>query len=241
MARRFGLGDALGIDLAGEHGGLIPSNKWKQETIGSSWQKGETVILGIGQGYILVTPLQLAVMTAQLVNGGIKLKPHLTKRLLSPDGAEDAVNDVAGESLNVSSANMKLVRDAMARVVNDPRGTTFRSRIKEADMMMGGKTGTVQVRRISKAERETGVLKNSELEWKDRDHALFVGFAPVDNPRYAISVVVEHGGGGSSVAAPIARDVLYEAQRLNILSTVSSPIEDADLNKKDGVENAKHA
>ncbi len=218
MARRFGLGDPMGIDLPGEQGGLIPSNKWKLAKIGSSWQKGETVILGIGQGFILATPLQLATMTAQLVNGGIKIKPHLTKSLLNTENSNGDEKIEPAESLNISRANLRLVRNAMTRVVNHPRGTAFRSRIKEDGMAMGGKTGTVQVRRISKAEREKGVLKNSELEWKERDHALFVGFAPIENPRYAVSIVVEHGGGGSSIAAPIGRDILYEAQRLNILS-----------------------
>jgi len=101
----------------------------------------------------------------------------------------------------------------MIGVVNTPRGTAFKARIKDPGREMAGKTGTVQVRRISKAERETGVRKNKDLPWKERDHALFVGYAPMDNPRYAVSVVVEHGGGGSSTAAPIARDILAEAQR----------------------------
>ena len=98
-------------------------------------------------------------------------------------------------------------------MVNSPRGTAYKSRITKPGQEMAGKTGTVQVRRISKAERETGVRKNKDLPWKERDHALFVGYAPIKNPRYAISVVVEHGGGGSKVAAPIARDILVEAQR----------------------------
>ncbi len=218
MARRFGLGDPLGIDLPSEHGGLVPSNKWKKATIGSSWQKGETVILGIGQGYILTTPLQLAVMTAQLANGGNKISPHLTKRLIGSDGSIENIPASMGDPLKLSSSNVNLVRDAMINVVNHPRGTAFRSRIKQTDMSMAGKTGTVQVRRISKAERELGVIKNRDLEWKERDHALFVGFAPIEQPRYAISVVVEHGGGGSSVAAPIARDILQYAQQLNLIA-----------------------
>lgn len=217
MARRMGLGDRLGIDLPGERGGLIPSPEWKKTAIGSSWQKGETVILGIGQGYILTTPLQLATMTARLVNGGLAVKPHLTRQ--AAEGGEDVAPD---ENIGVSPTHLALVQKAMRQVVNDPYGTAFRSRITTPDQAMGGKTGTVQVRRISKAEREQGVRKNKELEWKERDHALFVGFAPIDNPRYAVSVVVEHGGSGSSAAAPIARDVLEEVQRLSITSSASA-------------------
>ena len=111
----------------------------------------------------------------------------------------------------------RVVRAGMEAVVNSGSGTAYRSRIDHPGRQMAGKTGTVQVRRISKAEREEGVIKNSELPWKERDHALFVGYAPTDNPRFSVSIVVEHGGGGSSVAAPIARDILYEAQRLAAL------------------------
>ena len=117
------------------------------------------------------------------------------------------------ESLNVPPRHMEIIRNAMVYVVNSPQGTAYNSRITEPGQQMAGKTGTVQVRRISKAERETGVRKNKDLPWKERDHALFVGYAPIENPRYAISVVVEHGGGGSKAAAPIARDILVEAQR----------------------------
>ncbi|MEK9726401.1 MAG: penicillin-binding transpeptidase domain-containing protein, partial [Rhodospirillaceae bacterium] len=126
------------------------------------------------------------------------------------------------ESINLPPRHLEIVRDAMRDVVNTPRGTAYRSRIDAPGMEMAGKTGTVQVRRISKAERETGVRKNDELPWKERDHALFVGYAPVDNPRYAVAVVVEHGGGGSSVAAPIASDILGEAQRRGSARAVAS-------------------
>ena len=119
----------------------------------------------------------------------------------------------AFESLGLLPAHLHLVRQAMEAVVNNPQGTAYRARIRKAKLAMGGKTGTVQVRRITKAEREQGVKKNKNLPWKERDHALFIGFAPVDSPRYVVSVVVEHGGDGSSVAAPIARDILLDAQR----------------------------
>ncbi len=213
MARRFGLGDQLGLDLPGEKPGLVPDNKWKMGAIGSPWQLGETLIAGIGQGYILTTPLQLAVMTARLVNGGRAVTPRLTTDQFSPEGVLPYPAEEA-ESLGLPPEHLSIVLKGMEDVVNAPTGTAYRSRIKEPEWQMAGKTGTVQVRRISKAERETGVLKNEDLPWEERDHALFVGYAPFDNPRYAVSVVVEHGGGGSSTAAPIARDVLRETQRL---------------------------
>jgi penicillin-binding protein 2 len=212
MARRFGLGAQLGLDLPGERAGLIPSDKWKRGAIGAPWQKGETLLAGIGQGYVLTTPLQLAVMTARLANGGVAVNPHLTRNIVTADGV---VPRQAAEprDLGVVPGHLTLVREAMETVVNQPTGTAFRSRIRAPEFRMAGKTGTAQVRRITKQERENRVLKNDELPWRERDHALFVGYAPIDAPRYAVSVVIEHGGGGSRVAAPIARDVLEEAQR----------------------------
>ncbi len=212
MANRLGMGRRLGIDLPGEQPGLMPTRKWKKSVIGIPWQKGETLLAGIGQGYILATPLQLAVMVARLVNGGFEVKPHLTHDIDGP-GRESPAAPAAGRSLGLSPLHLKAVGDAMIAVVNDPMGTAYRRRIEVPGFEMGGKTGTAQVRRISKAEREQGVIKNKELPWKERDHAMFVGFAPVVAPRYAVAVVVEHGGGGSTVAAPIARDILLEAQR----------------------------
>ena len=207
MARRLGLGRKLGLDLPSEQAGLIPTRDWKLETYGIPWQQGETLIAGIGQGYILATPLQLAVMTARLVNGGIGVKPRLT-------AAEGESGDTLPRNdLGLLPEHLRLVREAMVSVVNSPMGTAFKARIKEPGFEMGGKTGTVQVRRITKAERETGILKNEKLPWNQRDHAMFVGFAPASAPRYVVAVVIEHGGGGSKVAAPIARDILLEAQR----------------------------
>lgn len=225
MAERLGLGKPLGFDLPGERGGLIPTREWKQARFGKPWHQGETLIAGIGQGYILATPLQLAVMTARLVNGGIAVKPHLTR--FTPEQAAlyaasapgvPARRGAGGEdgfpSMGVSQEHLRLVRNAMAAVTNDPNGgTAWRARITEAGMEMGGKTGTAQVRRITMAERLGGVRKNEDLPWRQRDHALFVGYAPVNAPRYCCAVIVEHGGGGSAVAAPIARDLLIETQR----------------------------
>lgn len=217
MAERLGLGQTLGIDLPGERPGLIPTREWKQARMGKPWHQGETLIAGIGQGYILATPLQLAVMTARLANGGIAVKPHLTRHIPAQGGLQ-TVALPGGEggfpALGIAQEHLRLVRTAMAAVTNDPNGgTAFRARITEAGMEMGGKTGTAQVRRITMAERLTGVRKNQDLPWRHRDHALFVGYAPVNAPRYCCSVIVEHGGGGSAVAAPIVRDLLIETQR----------------------------
>lgn len=213
MAKRLGMGSPLGLDLPGEKGGLVPDNDWKMGAVGTPWQLGETLIIGIGQGYLLSTPMQLAVMTARLANGGRAVTPRLTLDDVSEDGVKPYIANEA-ESLGISPEHLAQVRRGMENVVNSPTGTAYRSRIKYPNQRMAGKTGTVQVRRITKAERETGVLKNKDLPWKERDHAIFVGYAPLDNPRFSVSVVVEHGGGGSSTAAPIARDILIETQRL---------------------------
>ena len=212
MARRFGLGAATGVDLYGERPGLIPDRDWKLATYDVPWQKGETLVAGIGQGYVLATPLQLAVMVARLANGGFAVTPHLLRRADSAD-AGDNTGPPAFDSLGISEASLALVAEGMDRVVNGNRGTARGARITEPELAMAGKTGTSQVRRISKSERLTGVLKNEQRPWEERDHALFVAYAPVDEPRYAIAVIVEHGGSGSRAAAPVARDILRETQR----------------------------
>ncbi|MDA0998297.1 MAG: penicillin-binding protein 2 [Proteobacteria bacterium] len=210
-AKKFGIGVASGIDLPGEQAGLMPTREWKKRTRNEPWHGGETLITGIGQGYVLTTPLQLAVMTARIANpSGSAIKPRLTRAL-----SGQPVAPVEVEKLDFAAANMDLIRNGMDRVVNQPTGTARRSQTGISGFDMAGKTGTVQVRRIGKLEREQGVRKNSDLPWRERDHALFVAYAPVDNPRYAIAVVVEHGGGGSTAAAPIARDILIEAHRRN--------------------------
>jgi penicillin-binding protein 2 len=214
MARRLGLGHSLGLDLPGEQDGLIPTPDWKLATHGVPWQAGETLLSGIGQGYILATPLQLAAMTGRLVNGGIAVTPRMTRAVSASVGAWRPVRQDA-DAIGIDAGHLKVIGDAMVAVVNTPLGTAYRARIETPGLAMAGKTGTVQVRRISKAEREQGVRKNKELRWEQRDHAIFVGYAPLATPRYAISVVVEHGGGGSTVAAPIARDILMAAQRMD--------------------------
>ncbi len=219
MAKKFGIGQILGLELTEETAGLMPTREWKMATIGTPWQMGETLLAGIGQSYILTTPMQLAVMAARLANGGYRVKPRLIRDAGWPDKPGGQLRKAAGgadmglESLGVNPDHLSVVIRAMAAVVNDPKGTAYRSRIRLHGYEIGGKTGTVQVRRITKAERKQGLRKNKDTPWKERDHALFVGFGPVDQPRFAAAVVVEHGGGGSKVAAPIASDLLLTVQR----------------------------
>lgn len=213
MARRFGLGSTLALDLPGERGGLIPTRAWKQSRTGKGWATGESLVASIGQGYVLATPLQLATMTARMVNGGVAVVPHLTRDLVQGRRISERPPN-AYPQVGVSQAHLAIMLRAMRGVVNDPRGTAFRQRIVDANWTYGGKTGTSQVRRITEEERRVGLRKPEQVPWRERDHALFVGYAPLDAPRYALAVIVEHGGGGSAVAAPIAREVLTEAMRL---------------------------
>jgi penicillin-binding protein 2 len=211
MAEKLGLGSKLGIDLPGERPGLIPTRGWKQAQLGQPWQKGETLVAAIGQGFVLTSPLQLAVMTARIANGGRAIEPRMLRKITAADGGRDAVHEAFPE-IGIPAEHLEIVAAAMNDVVNHRRGTAYRARIEAPEMAMAGKTGTSQVRRISKAERLAGVVKNEDLPWERRDHAIFVAFAPVAAPRFAISVVVEHGGGGSKAAAPIARDLLIATQ-----------------------------
>jgi penicillin-binding protein 2 len=212
MSVRFGLGQPSGIEMPGERGGLIPTREWKQTALGQPWTPGETLVIGIGQGYVLATPLQLAVMAARLANGGYMLNPRLVR---SNDAAGGKKNQ-RRQSLGLSAATLGPVLEGMRGVTQSQRGTAYGARITKAGLAMAGKTGTSQVRRITTREREMPKSKKEEKPWDERDHALFVGFAPVDRPRYAVSVLIEHGGSGSKAAAPVARDVLLEAQRLEM-------------------------
>ena len=215
MARRVGLGSVLGLDIPGERPGLIPSREWKLAASGTAWSPGETVIAGIGPGSVLATPLQLATMVARLVTGRAVV-PRLVRAegVLPPTG--DRVTPEFPE-LGVSPRVLALVLDGMDAVVNEQGGTAYAERITDPGLAMGGKSGTSQVRVITEYEHEHGLRKISQIPWKERDHALFVGFAPVDAPRYVCAIVVEHGGvtggHGSEVAGPICRDVLREVQR----------------------------
>ena len=213
MAKRFGLGEPSGIDLSGERGGLMPTRAWKLATVGEPWQLGETLVSAIGQGFVLATPLQLAVMTARLANGGRVVHPRLTRLANEGDAGVEAADGADAASLGLSEAHLKVIHTGMDLVTNHKRGTAYGARIDVEGREMAGKTGTSQVRRITLAERAAGVTKNEDLPWRRRDHALFVAFAPVHKPRYCCAVVVEHGGSGSKAAAPIARDILIETQR----------------------------
>lgn len=209
MAKKFGFGSLTGINLPGEKAGLMPTlyvspcSHCSPSTISFQWR------VGIGQGAILATPLQLAVMTAALANDGIKVSPTL----IVPE--KRSPNATRGEYLNISKNYLQLMRDGMFEVVNNPKGTAKWAQVDVDGKLIAGKTGTTQVKRISMKEREQGLKRQEELPWEDRNHALFVTFGPTDNPRYALAVVIEHGGGGSTTAAPIARDIMRAALRLD--------------------------
>lgn len=205
MANVFGLGVRHNVEMSAVARGLTPTKEWKKRVYDKDWVIGDTVNASIGQGDMLASPLQLAVMTARLATGR-EVSPRLVKSI---DGVEQPSG--AGAPLKVDQSNLKKMREAMFAVVNDRRGTANRSRITAKEMRMAGKTGTSQVRNISAAERRSGVVRNEDLPWERRDHALFVDFAPADNPKYAVAVIVEHGGGGSTAAAPIARDITLQA------------------------------
>lgn len=208
MAVKLGMNEALNVGLDNEKSGLIPNMDWKYAKYGTNWTKGDSANSGIGQGYVLVTPIQLATMLARVVNGGYEIKPTFIK---------PTEKDLANvKRLNISTRNIEIVKQGMYEVVNGHGGTASRAKINVNGAKMGGKTGTTQVRRISMKERAGGVISDSKLPWNLRNHALFVGFAPVDNPKYAVAVVVEHGSSGSGVAAPIAGKILKEALLLDI-------------------------
>lgn len=204
-ARRLGLGHAFNIGMSAVTEGLVPNMEWKERERGASWVIGDTVNASIGQGFVLSSPLQLAVMTARLATGK-EVTPRLVRRI----GATET-NDGNGADLGFNENHLRQIRRAMYAVTNNRRGTAYGSRIIDETFRMAGKTGTSQVRNITAAERARGVTRNEDLPWNRRDHALFVNYAPYEAPRIAVSVVVEHGGGGSAAAAPIARDVTLQA------------------------------
>ena len=209
VAKKYGLGSKVLNDLfVEEKEGIVPSTKWKKQNLEQSWYLGETIITGIGQGYIQTTPLQLCLMTAQLANGGYKIKPNM---IYDQDNNFEKIilkiqnNEM--EKLYKNSKNIKFVLEAMFSSTNELYGTSFKSRHEDIKYQFAGKTGTSQIRRISEKERELD-LDQSEIEYKNRDHALFIAFAPYKNPRYSISVLIEHGGSGSKIAAPLANKLI---------------------------------
>jgi len=228
---KFGLGEkVLNETFNNEKKGLIPDTKWKKNNLGKGWVIGETLITGIGQGYIQTTPLQLCQMTAQLANGGFKIYPkiiveensktaedikaimneNLKQLNIKDSGLQEATkllgleSKIDHEPLFKNYKNINLVREAMFASTNEVRGTSYSSRIEDPKYQFAGKTGTSQVKRITKLDRELD-LKTFEIPYDERDHALYIAFGPYKNPRYALSIVIEHGGSGSSVAAPIAK------------------------------------
>ncbi|GAB4130464.1 MAG: penicillin-binding protein 2 [Rhodothalassiaceae bacterium] len=195
----FGLGEIHGLETGGESRGLVPTPAWKAATGGGAWLGGETLNVGIGQGALLATPLQLAVMTARIANGGRKVAPSVLRG--RPPAAEP-------ETIAVAPRHFAIVREGMEKVMA-PRGTAYAYRLIGKGLSMAGKTGTAQVRRITAEDRESG-RSQSERPWRERHHAWFVAYGPTDDPRYALSLLIEHGGGGASAAAPVARDIMRE-------------------------------
>ena len=212
-AKKFGLGEkVLGQYFDNEKQGLFPNTSWKKNNLGRGWVLGETLITGIGQGYTQTTPLQLCLMTAQIANGGYKIKPKILVNN-KPLSLEQAKNSMKFDSLHSPNLklfddpkNIKIVQEAMFSSTNEIYGTSYKSRIDDPKYQFAGKTGTSQVKRISKRERELD-LKLEQIPYKDRDHALYVAYGPYINPRYALSIIVEHGGSGSKTAAPMAKEL----------------------------------
>ena len=189
---------------------IVPNKKWKKNLYNEKWQKGETLNVGIGQGFLLVTPIELAIMTANLINGGKIIKPKIVK----PFSVENLSANTLVEFNNFKIEHLNIIKDSMYKVVNSSKGTARKSRSNDKDFSISGKTGTSQVRIISANERATGIIKNKDLPFNKRDHALFIGFAPYEKPRYITAVVLEHAGGGSSNAAPVGRDLLIASRKI---------------------------
>jgi len=219
-AKEFGLGKKVLKNFGEERAGVVPNTKWKLKNIGKGWFLGETLISGIGQGYFQTTPIQLCLMMAQLANGGYEIKPRIVDNKYELQKLIQAWRDefmylknyadtpsLQLKKLYKNQENIKFVLDALYGATNEPMGTSFRSKFNKKEYVFAGKTGTSQIRTITQEERELK-LKNKDLPYEKRDHALFVGFAPYHKPRYAISTVIEHGGTGSSAAAPVSKKVI---------------------------------
>ena len=199
-AKKFGLGEKVFGDLFDiEKKGLVPNTQWKKNALGKGWLLGETIITGIGQGYIQTTPIQLCLMTAQIANGGHKIYPNL----IVDDNKKDQPSDKFAP-LYKDYRNIKIVQDAMFGSTNEVMGTSYRSRINDPKYQFAGKTGTSQVKKITEKDRELD-LKTFEIPYEERDHALYIAYGPYKDPRYAVSILVEHGGNGSTTAAPMAK------------------------------------
>tara|TARA_X000000368_G_scaffold258793_1_gene204576 strand:- start:6280 stop:8151 length:1872 start_codon:yes stop_codon:yes gene_type:complete len=198
VCRRFGLGNEVFDLFYEEQPGIVPDKKWKRATLGKKWLIGETLVSAIGQSYFLSTSSQLSLAFAQIVNGGKQIRPNLIYK--------DGDNNVKIPTLLAAQSHLKILMKALDDATNEQGGTSYRSRIL-GENKMAGKTGTSQVRVISEKEREEGIIKNKDLPWNKRDHGLYVGYGPIDNPKYAVSVIIEHGGSGSRAAAPMASKI----------------------------------
>ena len=199
-AKKFGLGQKVFRDIFdNEKKGLVPNTEWKKNALGRNWVLGETIITGIGQGFIQTTPIQLCLMTAQIANGGYKIYPRIVAN-------DESQYEDKFTPLYKNSRNIKIVQDAMFSSTNEPRGTSYRSRLNDSKYQFAGKTGTSQVKKITERDRELD-LKTFQIPYEERDHALFIAFGPYKNPRYALSIIIEHGGSGGTVAAPLAKEL----------------------------------
>ena len=243
-AKDFGLGKQVLSDFKEERSGVVPNTKWKKKFIGQNWYIGETLHSGIGQGYFQSTPIQLCLMTAQIGNGGYKIKPriifeknnnnlrdYIKYKRENPD--EPLRNDLLFKNFNLQplfndQKNINLIKDAMYSSSNEPGGTSYRHRMENPKFTFAGKTGSSQIKRFTEEQREAEV-KQIELDYKDRDHALFVAFAPYKDPKYAISVVVEHGGSGGSAAAPIAKKVIKKVLERHDLRKAQTNLTDKSI------------
>ena len=219
VARILGLGQSFDIEMSAVTSGIVPDKIWKQKARSREWVVGDTVNSSIGQGYVLSSPLQLAVMIARIATGN-EILPKLIK---SVNGVE---KEKIPDQINLNENNLNLIRKALFEVTNHKRGTAYHSRVLDKKSQIIGKSGTSQVRNISAVERTQGVLDNKDLPWEQRDHALFVNYAPYDDPKIAVSIVVEHGGSGSTVAAPIARDITLQAIYQGTPPITAYPVED---------------
>ena len=228
-ARKFGIGITPNLPLSGISKGLLPSKSWKKNNKNQSWFTGDTLNSGIGQGYLLSTPIQIAIMTARIATG-LEIKPSLLKAI---DGKP--VKYDKHKLLDIKKSTLDIIRQAMFGVVNNKTGTAFNSRLINETKIFAGKTGTSQIRQISEQERKKGIIKNQDLPRNQRDHALFTGYAPFTNPKFSVSIVVEHGGGGGKVAAPIARDILLYALNGALPSLQEYPAE--ERNKMNSIIN----
>ena len=222
-AKKFGLGKEVLSDFKEEKLGVVPNTKWKKKFIGQNWYIGETLHSGIGQGYFLSTPIQLCLMTAQIANGGFEIKPRIIFdkkdnnlrdyiKFKNKNSDQELPFDIAVKNFNLkplfkNQENIRLIQDAMYASSNEPGGTSYRHRFENPKFTFAGKTGSSQIKRFTEAQRQAEV-KQIDLNYKDRDHALFIAFSPYNDPKYAISVVIEHGGSGGKAAAPIAKKII---------------------------------